>query len=192
MTEVRRIREEDIPEVLKISLKELGSDYLDVSDFCRAMEDPEQFCNVAVEDGVPVGFAVCRMFAPDEEPDALGLPDCPEREEVLRHRRIGLLDSVSIGEGMKGRGIGTLMCETSAREMLDEGCTMICAMAWKSVFGKTNIAGILAKMGMSETVAIRGYWNRMVSSEKGHDCPICGAPCRCFGVFWYRAYPDAA
>jgi hypothetical protein len=156
------------------------------------MDDPEQFCNVASADGVPVGFAVCRMFPPEEEPDALGLPDCPERDEVMRQRKIGLLDSVSIKEGMKGRGIGTLLCGRSAEEMLAGGCTMICAMAWKSVSGKTNIAGVLTGMGLSETIALRGYWNRMVSSPGGHNCPICGAPCQCFGVFWYRTYPDDA
>ena len=192
MTEIRRLRKEDIPAVLEISLKELGSDYLDENDFLDALEDPEQFCNVAVVGGVPAGFAVCRMFPPEEEPDALMLPDCPERDEVMRQKRIGLLDSVSIKEEMKGMGIGTIMCRRSAEEMLAEGCTMICAMAWKSVFGKTNIAGILSRMGMSETIALQGYWNRMVSSPEGHHCPICGAPCRCFGVFWYRAYPDAA
>jgi hypothetical protein len=59
-------------------------------------------------------------------------------------------------------------------------------MAWKSVSGRTNIAGILTRMGMRETVSIEGYWNRMVSSPEGHHCPECGAPCHCFGVFWYK------
>lgn len=186
MRDVRRIREGDVPRLLEISSVELGSDYLSEDDFREAFEDCHCFCNVVSDDGDPVGFAVCQMFGPEEEGTYLGLPDGPEKELVLSQRRIGILDSVSVAEGAKGTGAGTLLCETSVEEMRRNGCTMACAMAWKSVSGRTNIAGILSRMGMKETVSIEGYWNRMVSSPEGHHCPECGAPCHCFGVFWYK------
>ena len=71
-------------------------------------------------------------------------------------------------------------------EMKARGCGIVCAMAWKNILGVTNIAKVLERLGLRETVAIQGYWNQMVDSPEGHECPICGAPCRCWGVFWYR------
>ena len=100
--------------------------------------------------------------------------------------RIGLLDSVSVSDSAKGHGIGSVMCSRCVDDMREMGCDMVCAMAWKSVTGVTNIAGILRKMGLEETVAVQGYWNTMVDSPEGHHCPVCGAPCKCYGVFWKR------
>lgn len=189
MIAVRRLEEGDVPSVLRISLAELGSDYLSETDFADAMADDEQFCNVAVMDGSVVGFAICRVFGPGSEPEVLGLPDCPERDVVLSTDMIGILDSVAVDDSAKGRGAGSAMCSACVDEMTAAGCGMVCAMAWRSTTGRTNIAGILRGLGMAETVAIPGYWNRMVDSPGGHDCPECGAPCRCHGVFWYRILP---
>ena len=82
MIEIRRLRTEDIPDVLRISLVELGEDYLGEGDFIDAIDDDAQFCNVAVMDGRPVGFAICQVFGPEREKEMLHLPDCPERDEV--------------------------------------------------------------------------------------------------------------
>ena len=38
MIEVRRLRREDVPDVLAISLVELGEDYLDEDDFLDAID----------------------------------------------------------------------------------------------------------------------------------------------------------
>lgn len=186
MMEMRLLRKDDIPEALAISLSELGSDYLDEGDFEDAMSSEGQFCMVASVDGRIAGFAICQVFGPEKEKELLMLPDCPQRDMVMSVGRIGLLDSVSVSPEFKGRGIGTEMCEACVEKMKADGCGMVCAMAWKSFSGKTNIAGILRKMGLEETIAIQGYWNRMVDSPEGHDCPYCGAPCKCYGVFWYR------
>jgi GNAT superfamily N-acetyltransferase len=184
MRVVRRVLPGDVPRLLEISCKELGSDYLSEEDFME--ESGSCFCNVVEDDGIPVGFAICRTFGPEEEAERLGLPEGPERDLVLSRRLVGILDSVAVADGAKGTGAGTALCERSAEEMKASGCELLCAMAWKSAGGRTNISGILTRMGMAESVSIKGYWNRMVSSPEGHHCPECGAPCRCYGVFWYK------
>lgn len=186
MTEFRTIEAGDIPQALEISYTELGSDYLDEHDFLETIGSEDRFCMVAIEDGEVAGFAICRVFGPESEPEVLGLPDCPERDAVLSSHLTGILDSVSVSPRHKGKGIGTEMCRECVEEMESRGCGIVCAMAWKSFSGRTNIAGILKGMGLKETVSIQGYWNRMVDSPEGHHCPECGAPCRCYGVFWYR------
>jgi len=187
LIEIRRLCAEDVPDALRISLVELGSDYLDESDFTDAIDSDSQFCNVAVEDGKVLGFAICQVFGPEGESEYLGLPDCPERDLVLSSNRIGLLDSVSVDDSCKGRGIGSMICSRCVDDFIEMGCDMACAMAWKSYTGRTNIAGVLTKLGMQETISIQGYWNRMVDSPEGHDCPECGAPCKCYGVFWNKS-----
>lgn len=187
MIEIRRLERDDIADALRISLVELGDDYLDETDFIDAMEDPGQFCNVAVMDGEIAGFAICQVFGSEGEPEKLALPDCPERSLVMEQHLIGLLDSVSVDTRFKGLGVGTVMCDRCVEDMRALGCTMVCAMAWKSfTTGRTNIGGILTRMGLDETVAIQGYWNTMVSTPEGHHCPYCGAPCKCYGVFWNK------
>lgn len=170
-----------------ISRVQLGSDYLDEGDFRDAMSDPGQFCIVAEEDGRVAGFAICAVFGPEGETVHLMLPDCPERDMVMGTPMTGLLDSVAVSAEFKGRGIGTGICRRCVSEMWERGCGIACAMAWKNIHGVTNIGAVLARLGFREGTAVDGYWNRMVDSPEGHDCPVCGgAPCRCWGVFWWN------
>jgi len=67
-----------------------------------------------------------------------------------------------------------------------QGCHRFCAMAWKSVDGTINIESILRRMGMTPHIEIPGYWNQMVDSPGGHDCPVCGRPCKCSAVLYYK------
>ena len=180
------LEETDVQEAVGISRVQLGVDYLDEGDFAEAMSDPGQFCIVAEVEGRVAGFAICQVFGPELESEKLMLPDCPERDVVMSTGLTGLLDSVAVSADFKGRGIGTELGRRCVEEMRRRGCGIVCAMAWKNIHGVTNIAKVLERLGLRETVAIQGYWNLMVDSPGGHDCPVCGAPCRCWGVFWYR------
>ena len=62
MRVVRRVLPGDVPRLLEISCKELGSDYLSEEDFME--ESGSCFCNVVEDGGIPVGFAICRTFGP--------------------------------------------------------------------------------------------------------------------------------
>lgn len=184
---VRRIIGSDIPALLEISCAELGDDYLSAADFEQCIgKGPSDgiFCNVVTFGDVPCGFAICRTFPPEMEGEMLDLPDSPERDAILASGRIGLLDSVSVRDDAKGKGLGTELCERSVSDMIDGGCDAVCAMAWKSRSGRTNIAHLLDRMGFRETLQIEGYWNTRVDTPGGHRCPECGAPCRCYGVLW--------
>lgn len=171
----------DIPSVLAVSLEELGSDYLSVSDFEDAIDADDVFCLVARMDGEAVGFAVCRLFGPEGVDEALRLPDCPERAALMSKKRIGLLDSVAVSCAAKGMGAGTALAEACVDRFRKEGADAVTAMAWEDYTGHSNIAPILLRMGLSPSIAIKGYWNQFVDSPEGHRCPMCGAPCRCFG-----------
>jgi GNAT superfamily N-acetyltransferase len=181
------LTEEDIPEALTISLKELGSDYLNEKDFKDAIKSEKQFCAVVKNDGHVAGFAICKLFGPDDEFEYLRLPGSPEKKLICSKKKIGIFDSVSVSEDCRGMGVGTLLAEQCMRTFEDRETEIVTAMAWEDYTGHCNIKKILVNvMGMTESFAIRGYWNLFVDSPEGHDCPMCGAPCKCFGRLFYR------
>jgi hypothetical protein len=180
------ISEDLLDGVLAISHTELGIDYQDKNDFLECVNNPDRICKVALVGGKVAGFSICKMFGPDEVDEILKLPDCDDRTRLMSLKRIGLFDSMSIDDSIKGRGIGTKLGDVCLDGMLDDGVQALCGMAWKSINGTTNAKRLLEKMGLSESISIQGYWNKMVSSPEGHHCPHCGAPCRCFGVLYVK------
>lgn len=181
------ITSEDVQEALAISLKTLGSDYLSVKDFEEMIEPKNGFCVVARKNEHVLGFSICKEFGPDEVDDMLRLPNTPERELLQSKRRIGLLDSVSVSENARGLGIGKMMSEVCLKKFQKDEMEIITAMAWEDFTGHVNIDRILKNtLGMTSSFAIQGYWNLFVTSPEGHHCPMCGAPCKCYGRLYYR------
>lgn len=185
--EIRELDSGDVPALVAIGKERLGVDYIGPEDFEDVFSDPGQFCLVTVCDGVPMGFAICREFGPEDEGRELDLPDSPQRDSVLSAPRIGLVDSVSTADGYGGKGYGTRLVEACIDRMASDGCTLAVSMAWVHRDGTEPIRKALSGAGFVRSdLVIEGYWNRWVGSEEGHHCPICGAPCHCFGAFWSR------
>lgn len=176
------LSEPDIPEALAISLKELGVDYLSEIDFLEALDSESVGCMIAKDDGKVLGFAIYRIFGPEDVDVMLRLPDCPERDMIMAADRIGLFDSVAVGDFARGRGVGTELAEACMVKFSELGAEIVTAMAWEDYTGHANIGRILTEtMGMTPSIALKGYWNLFVDSPEGHSCPMCGAPCRCCG-----------
>ena len=186
--EITDLKKEHISGALNISEKELGIDYLSESNFLECLKsDNRCFCKVAISDERVYGFVINRIFDSEKADEYLKLPPSKERDNILSVKKIGILDSASVDNAIKGKGIGSELIRTSYEEMVQNGANAICAMAWKSIHGKTNIKNILEKLGLEETISIQGYWNQMVDSPEGHHCPDCKEPpCRCFGVFYVK------
>ncbi|MDR0309784.1 MAG: hypothetical protein LBH88_03395 [Candidatus Methanoplasma sp.] len=182
----RNLVKEDIPDALAVSYEELGSDYLSEKDFSETIESDSAFCKAVTYDGQFAGFAICQVFGPDNVDDMLRLPDSPERDYFLSKDRIGLFDSTAIRKDLQGLGIGTEIAMACYDKFVSKRTDVICAMAWKRVYGTINVEGVLRKMGMTPYLEILGYWNRMVDSRGGHDCPVCGRPCKCSAVLYRR------
>lgn len=183
---IRDLEKNHIPGALKISKTELGVDYQDENDFLECIDNDDKFCMIALCNDEVVAFSICRMFGPNDVDEILKLPDCEERTKLMTLDRIGLFDSMSVDDSMKGRGIGTMLGDACFDKMVENGVKALCGMAWKSIRGMTNSKRLLEKMGLEETISIQGYWNLMVDSPEGHHCPHCGAPCKCFGVLYVR------
>ena len=184
-TVCRNLAEAEIPNALDVSRIELGSDYLSEKDFLETINSVSAFCKVITYNRQFAGFAICQIFGPMDIDRMLHIPDSIEKEKLLSKERIGLIDSTAINKDLQGLGLGTVLLEACLKEFRERNVNIICSMGWKSVDGTINVDGILKKMGMSPSIEIPGYWNQMVDSPGGHDCPVCGRPCKCSAVFYH-------
>jgi len=127
------------------------------------------------------------MMGPESADEYLKLPDSRERDKILPLKKTGILDAAAIDNAKKKGGLGRLLVRASYNKLLDEGANVICGMAWKNIHGVTNVGKILIEIGLTESMAIEGYWNHVLDSPGGHHCPVCvHPPCRCYGVLYTR------
>ena len=186
MAIIMHFSEEYLPKLMEISKAELGSDYLEGDDFLMTLGSKDDFCLVAVDETGPIGFAICNVFGKEGVDPILHMPDCPERDEMLSIGRIGYLASVAVLDSAKGKGAGTLLVDAAEREFDRRRVDASCAMAWKAVQGYVNIAKVVERAGMTAVAEYQGYWNDPRAFPNGHDCPVCGNPCKCSAVFYLK------
>lgn len=182
----RNLATNEIPNALDIAKSELGSDYLTEKDFLETINSQSAFCKVVTYNRQFAGFAICQVFGPEKVDEMLHLPDSPERDRLLSNKTIGLFDSVAVHEDMQNHGVGIELSTACMNEFVVRDVDVICAMAWKSVDGTINVEGLLRRMGMTASLEIPGYWNQMVDSPGGHECPVCGRPCKCSAVLYTK------
>lgn len=181
MITTRVMEERDIPFLVDVSELELDG-FMERSDYESFLGSDEKMCLVAEDDGVPAGMMVFKMFGPELEHQEIMLPDCPERDLVLSSDRIAFIDALAVSEDHKGKGVGTVLCGNAIDLAAENGCDIVCAMAWKDSRGTMNVGGVLKRMGLVRGIELQGYWNRLVP---GIRCRVCTGPCTCNGVFWY-------
>ncbi|MDR1404912.1 MAG: GNAT family N-acetyltransferase [Candidatus Methanoplasma sp.] len=182
----RNLAANEIQNALDVSKSELGDDYLTEKNFLETINSQSAFCKVVTYNRQFAGFAMCQVFGPEKIDEVLRLPDSPEKKDLLSKGKIGLLDSIAVRKDMQNNGMGIELSEACLKEFEARGVDTVCAMAWKNTGGEINIEGILRRMGMKSGPEIPGYWNYMVDSPGGHDCPVCGRPCKCSAVFYGR------
>jgi len=181
--------ERHMPDVLSVCQQELGPDYHSEADFRKCLgSSREHFCKVILDaEGAVCGFLTAMMMGPESADEYLKLPDSKERDKILSVRKIGILDAAAVDSAKKRGGLGRLLVRASCIKLMDEGADVICSMAWKSIHGVTNAGKLLVEIGLEESMAIEGYWNQLVDSPEGHQCPVCvHPPCKCYGVLYTR------
>ncbi len=179
-----KLREEHIPACLEISKIHIGADYLYEKDFLEVIDGKNGFCLVYEDNGEAVGFGISQIFTPEEEKEFLKLPNCEERDLVMGFDKIGILDTFAVSDKCRGRGIGSELVKEALKELDDRGVGVVTAMAWKYFNGHINVQKILEQNNLKPGIEIPGYWNGMVDTPGGHECPVCGAPCKCSAVFY--------
>ena len=157
---------------------QIGHGYLDAA-VDGLYRDSEGFALVAVVDRTVAGVCLCSVMKPGTVAQALrsGLPD------VLRSRRIGVLDTVAVRPEMTGRGLGTALVDAAQDRFRSRKVRVWATAAWKSQVGIT-LESILTRAGMRPFTEVPDFW-RGASLAEGFFCPACGTPpCECSAVMF--------
>lgn len=177
-TTIRDATRGDLAAMRRIMDVQIGHGQLEVT-LDALSEDGPGFALVAVVDRTVAGLCLCSVMKPGSIARALrsGLPD------VLRARRIGLLDTVAVAPGMTGRGLGSALVDEARARFRARKVRVWATAAWKSPEGVT-VSTILARAGMQPFTEVPDFW-REASLSQGFRCPACGTPpCTCSAVMY--------
>ncbi len=110
--QVRRCEREDVQAVININAETLPEHYSDYFYYEILAEFPDTFL-VAEIDGAIIGYIMCRIEYGFSHLKRLGLA------------RKGHVVSVAVAEQHRGKGIGTLLMQTSQEAMARRGATEV-------------------------------------------------------------------
>jgi GNAT superfamily N-acetyltransferase len=149
----------------------LGMGYIRGEEFARCLALGAHL------DGELVGVLLGRMLEPAEAERYLALAGA-----ALAGQRLGLLQSVAVKDGCRGRGVGTALSRAIVECLQGDGATAVLAISWES--GAKNSSGrMLEAVGFRRLAHIEEFWKED-SLRRGYRCPRCGNPCRCAAVLY--------
>ncbi|SDB92488.1 Predicted N-acetyltransferase YhbS [Raineyella antarctica] len=177
-TVIRTATRADLAAMRAIVDAQVGHGYLD-AEVDALYKDSEGFALVAVVDGSVAGVCMCSIMKPGAMARIFrsGLPD------VLRSRKVGLLDTLAVRPDLTGRGLGTALLEEARGRFRSDKVRVWATPAWRSRLG-TTVESLLTRAGMEPFAEVPDFW-REASLAEGFICPVCGAPpCECSAVMY--------
>jgi ribosomal protein S18 acetylase RimI-like enzyme len=171
-------------QILELSDKQLGKDYLDNESLSKAHSDPNNYLALAIdENGVLVGF--CLGYIVDssriQQEFKISSKDIPD--VIKNASKLAVLKTIAVSEKYKGIGIGGNLIKDCTNYFKSKDLCAICSIGWKSKNG-TNVERILLRAGFEKLIEIPEFWN-IESIEKKYSCPVCGNPCNCSAVIFF-------
>lgn len=157
---------------------QLGHGYLDAA-VDGLYRDTEGFALVAEVDGTVAGTCLCSVMKPGSVARTLrsALPD------VLRSRRVGLLDTVAVAPDRTGRGLGTALVAGARERFRSRKVRVWTTAVWRPRTG-SGLEPVITRAGMRPFTEVPDFW-RGASLAEGFSCPACGAPpCDCRAVLY--------
>lgn len=187
--EIIDLKKEYFPQLLDISDKELGKDYLSYDDLEKVLNCEEEYiCKLAMnkEDGRIIGFCLCLIITPDSLQTILKLNENQIPRALKHSEKVGVLKTTAVEKKYQGYGIGRKLTETCYTALLKRKVQSVCSVGWKNG-DKVNINGILTSLGFVKYIEMENYWESD-SLEKGYSCPACGKPpCKCSAVIYTQS-----
>ena len=177
--------ENDIPNIVDISDKELGKDYLNDDDIKSLFNNSDSiFRIVKSTSGEIVGFSYSYYATTDIVKKRTRIAKLPKSFEYSSN--IGVLKTFAVKSKCKNSGIGTALVVDATTKMKEQNICSVITIAWKSNHG-INIAGIMKNNDFLRYNEIPNYWKED-SLKEGYCCPTCGLPpCACSAVIFGKA-----
>jgi len=103
---------------------------------------------------------------------------------VLSSQRVGLLESVAVKPGYRGRRLGSILTEAVMGRLKQQGSDLILTLAWESG-SKQSSSAMFKSLGFQPAATVDRYWYED-SKMLGYRCPQCGNPCECRATVFVR------
>lgn len=179
---INPLKNGDINEILKISDKLFGHNYLTKPELQQYINDNNKIGIVSKNESGITGFQLMQI----DKPENIVATMLSEREwfrkQFSAHKLIGVLKTIAVKEGFQNQGVGTLLTKKSL-DILKKKTSLIISICWDKD-GNNSISKILEKFNLKLVRQINEYW-KDDSIEKNYSCKICGSPpCRCNALIY--------
>lgn len=174
-----------IQSALDIYNQALGQNYVDPESIINYIKDKEKYIVLgSIKESQLVGVMLAYTLETAESTDyENGLNNYGVVLPLSRFK-VGLIKSVAVEEKFRRQGIGTnLTLETIDRFKLKK-CDALFAVSWVSNRPDSS-QKMFESLGFQNVLRIPNYWTKD-SIEDGYMCPVCGNPCKCVAIFYFR------
>lgn len=174
MYEIQFYKNEYLKQVDAIANHQFGKHYISAVDW----DDEDRIMLVAVRGAEVLGFCTAMVL----EYKDLTLS---ELYAVFTDRPVGMIKSLAVRPDEMNRGIGSKLFEASLAWLGGRGVSQFYTEAWRDEEGGVRVEKIVLKNNFTKLIEKEDYWYKE-SLERDYQCSVCGQPCRCNAVVYYR------
>jgi ribosomal protein S18 acetylase RimI-like enzyme len=183
--EIRILNVLDFTEVLALSDKLLGKNYLETVDLSTYLNSSDKAAMVATFNQELAGFILLHTVTLSE---LLEMSVCDHDWFISQYsntKTIGVLKTIAVDPTWKNKGIATALTHEGIKYLKLKNRAII-SMCWDQK-EDTPFAHVLVKCGFQLIRTIPSYWSED-SLNKEYGCKICGPPpCLCNAMIFSLA-----
>lgn len=170
---IELISEKYIDDVINISNLQFGKGYLHRDGLLKN----DQIVLIARKGDVVLGFGLAQTWStPDSGPEDI--------HDMFRQDKVGVLKTVGVKPGYELEGIGTALFTAIVEQLKSIGVYQFYLEAWYDGYS-VRVEKIVHQLGFKQLKVVPEFWYDD-SLRRGYQCAICGHPCRCTAVLYYR------
>jgi len=173
MYSIQSYKKEYLRQVETIAELQFGKGYISCDDWF----DKDRIILVAVKDEKVLGFCIAVIL---EYKNLAHI----ELQSVLTDSPVGMIKSLAVQPGQIRKGVGAKLLEAILRLLVEKGVSQFYTEAWRDRKG-TRIEKIVLKNNFTKLIEKEDYWYSD-SLKRNYQCSVCGQPCRCNAVVYYR------
>lgn len=172
-----RLQQNHVNQVIDISNKTLGDQYLTESSLQNYINSPTNFGFVMVQNEIVLGFTSIVILTPQEFKQTVLKDNDWFYFTTKEYSKIAWRKQLVVNPYYMNKGIGSKLYQLSSKAIEQKSNAQICT-AWKNDNNSAMI-NLLVKSNFKHIKTIKNYWNND-SIKNNYNCLICGKPpCKC-------------
>ncbi len=179
---IRKIIKEDqsyFLEAIDLLNRTQGRDLCGPTFLMDLMDREDAFVVAAFEDKDLIGIATAKII---DNYDYY-LPFNTKINEDFKNLKVGSFATMSVVEGMQGKGIGQALSCKRLEWLREKGCDVVVGVSWVSGLAHTSNRAF-EKLGFKSVKLVEKFYGPS-SVESPFVCPGCGEPpCECSAVMY--------